>query len=869
MGSCLKMKLTLILFFLLPALISSFRSVIRKHKVVAAERTFRCTFVLIHTNNKVDLKKSTVSCTGADRKIPRAPVTIYTTDYKFQGAIKINNPKKPKNSLIQMTVTPKPEPATTEGPATTETPEEIPWDELNEMFIKETANISSKEVVTAKPGCGQLSKEFQEQQTRGYTTSDVTKWKDAKIAWSFVSIDDSFAKFSFMKDAKIGLSGAEVAVVKKAMKQIEEKTCIKFNLVKPEKGKTWLAITREATTKTNQCQAEYIANAYGGKDVNGLGDVFWGQFDTCFSGAYAYMGSRPGKNQLMVISAMSLSEEQQDVGIVVHELLHNLGVGHTQKRSDQEENIKVIWDNIQDNPSAKFQYTKCQGTGCQNLDTPYDCSSVMHYGVYGFSKNGKATMEAVDKTKCNLESGKIRLSETDITLLKKMYCDGKADEKLVTSPNYPKNYPDNQNVAITLDAGTGNIVEIKFTDMNIESHATCSADYVKVVDADSTVLLKETCGTALPSKISSKTPKVTVTFRSDGNKNYKGFRAEWKAVKKTVAVDGNWSGWSTWSKCTNKKETKSKCNKKAVRYCNNPAASNGGTACQGSSDKSLACTDYDLSNPSQNPECVVEGGWSDWGSPSTCNAQCKTSRTRTCDNPPPINHKTCDGDNSKTESCTGGSCSNSVSGVITSPNHPNNYPVNQDTTQTIEVAIGSRIELTFTAFDIEDDESCTYDYVQVFDTDGKSLAKKCGSKTPEAIESTCNKLTVKFHSDDYLNKKGYKAEWKKIEATNSGQIKTPNYPKDYPEQITKIYNLKVVAGSRVKLTFNDFNVEYHGKCEYDYVEVNDSNGQTIGKKLCGTTKPEPITSTGNSMTVKFVSDYYDTRKGFVANWEKV
>ena len=47
----------------------------------------------------------------------------------------------------------------------------------------------------------------------------------------------------------------------------------------------------------------------------------------------------------------------------------------------------------------------------------------------------------------------------------------------------------------------------------------------------------------------------------------------------------------------------------------------------------------DLATPSQNLQCVIWGGWSTWGPASACNAQCQSTKTRTCSNPAPYNFK--------------------------------------------------------------------------------------------------------------------------------------------------------------------------------------------------------------------------------------
>ena len=174
--------------------------------------------------------------------------------------------------------------------------------------------------------------------------------------------------------------------------------------------------------------------------------------------------------------------------------------------------------------------------------------------------------------------------------------------------------------------------------------------------------------------------------------------------------------------------------------------------------------------------------------------------------------------------------------------------------------------------------------ISVVDTDNRGLIKKCGSVKPSKLISSGNKLTVKFHSDYSVNKKGFKAIWKQVTATEGGSIKSENYPQNYPDNKVQVkeklfeywcmetiklfqeWSLSVAEGSKIQLTFETLDIEAHSTCVYDYVEVN-NGGET--KKFCGTTVPDPITSTANIMTVKFKSDYSVNKKGFSAVWKKV
>ena len=120
-------------------------------------------------------------------------------------------------------------------------------------------------------------------------------------------------------------------------------------------------------------------------------------------------------------------------------------------------------------------------------------------------------------------------------------------------------------------------------------------------------------------------------------------------TNKPAPVDGKWGDWKGWSTCSNNKDGKSTCKKVKTRICNNPPASNGGKACEGDSEEKADCTSNDLSRPANHPNCVIHGAWTAWSAPSTCNSECKATKTRTCTNPEPINDSDkCIGDASQT-----------------------------------------------------------------------------------------------------------------------------------------------------------------------------------------------------------------------------
>ena len=88
------------------------------------------------------------------------------------------------------------------------------------------------------------------------------------------------------------------------------------------------------------------------------------------------------------------------------------------------------------------------------------------------------------------------------------------------------------------------------------------------------------------------------------------------------------------------------------------------------------------------------------------------------------------------------------------------------------------------------------------------------------------------------------------------------------EVLVKDWNLEVPDGSKINLTFLDFDVEPHYDCQWDYIEL--SYGASY-KRYCGnltSSLPGPIITCDN-IKVKFSSDEIENFPGFRAMWSLV
>ena len=105
---------------------------------------------------------------------------------------------------------------------------------------------------------------------------------------------------------------------------------------------------------------------------------------------------------------------------------------------------------------------------------------------------------------------------------------------------------------------------------------------------------------------------------------------------------------------------------------------------------------------------------------------------------------------------------------ITSPNYPDKYEINKDFYWKIAADPDKKIRVTFNDINIENGQSCKYDYLQIRDQDasGKELGKYCGRTLPQPIISTNNQLFIHFHSDDQQTRTGFKLTLTTLEEVN-------------------------------------------------------------------------------------------------------
>ncbi|XP_017275130.1 low choriolytic enzyme [Kryptolebias marmoratus] len=128
------------------------------------------------------------------------------------------------------------------------------------------------------------------------------------------------------------------------------------------------------------------------------------------SGCFSFVGRRGG-GQVLSLRRQGCVFHQ----IVQHEMLHALGFNHEQTRSDRDQHVRILLQNVIPGMEHNFRVINTN-----NLNTPYDYNSVMHYGRFAFSRNRRPTIIPIPNP--NAVIGRAtEMSSNDILRVNRLY----------------------------------------------------------------------------------------------------------------------------------------------------------------------------------------------------------------------------------------------------------------------------------------------------------------------------------------------------------------------------------------------------------------------------------------------------------------
>eukprot|EP00073_Rattus_norvegicus_P047115 XP_017449270.1 PREDICTED: CUB domain-containing protein 2 [Rattus norvegicus] len=215
-----------------------------------------------------------------------------------------------------------------------------------------------------------------------------------------------------------------------------------------------------------------------------------------------------------------------------------------------------------------------------------------------------------------------------------------------------------------------------------------------------------------------------------------------------------------------------------------------------------------------------------------------------------------------------------LSGILSSPEYPNNYPNNVECHWLIRASGPATVKLVFVDFQVEGSEECMYDHVTVLGAPGPAHGHHyCGSTRPPTLVSLGHELQVVFKSDFNIGGRGFKAhyfsgECQEVFTAVRGNFSSPQYPGAYPNNIRCHWTIRLPPGYRVKVFVLDLGLEEPNSltrtCDFDHLAAFDgaSEEAKLLGKWCGHHLPPPVTSSHNQLLLLLHTDRSTSGRGF-------
>ncbi|KAF6018858.1 hypothetical protein EB796_022837 [Bugula neritina] len=195
---------------------------------------------------------------------------------------------------------------------------------------------------------------------------------------------------------------------------------------------------------------------------------------------------------------------------------------------------------------------------------------------------------------------------------------------------------------------------------------------------------------------------------------------------------------------------------------------------------------------------------------------------------------------------------------ISSPGYPSTPDQNPTNCRwSLGAPSGKQIRLTINDLLISGDSDCSTNFLHL--RDKSSFV----SEGPAQDLQICN-ISTPFIFDSYGDELTYElANCNRTYSALDGRVVSPGWPNRYPHNMNCVITIAIPdPKKRIAMYFNQFDIEDHNSCRYDYIEVFDGSlSNSIGKH-CGAVIPDPIVSNTSTILIQVKSDSSINLGGF-------
>ncbi|XP_017064010.1 cubilin homolog [Drosophila eugracilis] len=202
-------------------------------------------------------------------------------------------------------------------------------------------------------------------------------------------------------------------------------------------------------------------------------------------------------------------------------------------------------------------------------------------------------------------------------------------------------------------------------------------------------------------------------------------------------------------------------------------------------------------------------------------------------------------------------------GTLASPGSPGNYPKNRDCRWQLVAPTSKRIKLTFFSLQLEQHDSCNFDYVKIKDIiSARELAKFCTSGAPAPLLLPTHMAEIHFHSDADGSDTGFQLHYSVEErvpgcggvyTAREGTISESSSANTESGGVSCEYDIQLAVGEQIAIQFTSLKLESQDCIEV--LDVTDEGSSILQEKICGSdaarANPPAYTSMFNRVKIKF------------------
>ncbi|XP_075163375.1 cubilin homolog [Haematobia irritans] len=439
----------------------------------------------------------------------------------------------------------------------------------------------------------------------------------------------------------------------------------------------------------------------------------------------------------------------------------------------------------------------------------------------------------------------------------------------IKSPNWPLPYGADMNCSWLISAPLGYKIELMVQNFTLEPY--CTGDFLEIRNGKypSAPLIGRYCSDQIPTRITSLTNNLLLTFTSDSSYQGNGFHMTWEQTEtgcggKLTSFKGSIHS-PVWN---------------SVYQTNLPTCDWLIQVAQGSSivlnitsavDEFEFCRNNDLkiydgpstSSPLLDFNCASLVSWKPLSLSSSTNKVLilYTPTGYSADREFILDYET---------QCT--MVMDHIHGVIESPNFPEPYPELLNCKWDIIAGKKNQIKLAFSQFSLEaDDMECQHDYVTILDMQDSDILQRhriC-TQLPEPFTSQGNHLRLEFVSDYSNSRSGFRAEYTRL---GCGEVLTdrvhfivsPNYP--HSTDLDCDWYIEVDPGDQVVFSVFSFEMDaLQTDCSTDALIIKETkNSSNVLLQQCSSSQENTltITSPSNRLYIHYRSSTMGNRKFF-------